>query len=78
MATVQLGQFTDEHADAITSALTDAGIPYYEKRFGRVVRLLSAADWGTRLFVDKADALRAAAIAREIAPDGVSRRLRET
>ncbi len=76
MATIQLGQFTDDHADEIALALDDAGISYYVKRFGRVVRLLSAADWGTRVFVEKADAIEAAEIARAIAPDGVNRRLR--
>ena len=76
MATIQLGQFTDDHADEIADALDHAGIAFYVKRFGRVVRLLSAADWGTRLFVDRADAVAAAEIARTIAPDGINRRLR--
>ena len=75
MATVQLGQFTDDHADAIAAALDDAAIAFYAKRFGRVVRLLSAADWGTRLFVERADLDQAVAIALRIAPDGVRRRL---
>ena len=75
MATVQLGQFTDDHADEIAAALDDAGIAFYAKSFGRVVRLLSAADWGTRLFVDRADLDQAVTSALRIAPDGVRRRL---
>ena len=76
VATVQLGQFTDDHADAIAAALDAAGIPHWSKRFGRVVRLLSDAAWGTRLFVDQADVERASAIAAEIAPHGLRRRRR--
>ena len=74
MATVQLGQFTDDNADLIEAALDEAGIAHYAKRFGGLVRFLSAADWGTRLFVDKADLDRAMEIARGIAPDGVRRK----
>jgi len=75
VATVQLGQFTDDHADEIAAALDEAGIAFYAKRFGRVVRLLSAADWGTRLFVERDDLDQAVPIALRIAPDGVRRRL---
>jgi hypothetical protein len=71
---VQLGQFTDAHADEIVAALEKAGIHAYAKRFGRIVRTMFAADWGTRLFVDGADYDRATAVAREIAPDGLRRR----
>ena len=78
MPTVPLGQFTDDNADAIGAALDAAGISWYAKRFGRVVRLLSAADWGTRLFVDRDDLTRAVEIAREIAPQGVRKRLPPT
>ncbi len=74
MATVQLGQFTDENADAIAAALGQAGIPFFAKRFGRVVRILFAADWGTRLFVERVDLERAARIATEIAPAGLRAR----
>ncbi len=50
--TVLLGQFLDENAAAIAEKLEAAGIGHWVKRSGSVVRLLSAADWGTRIFVD--------------------------
>ncbi|TVP66245.1 MAG: hypothetical protein EA340_11960 [Nitriliruptor sp.] len=50
--TVLLGQFVDENADAILPKLEEAGIDHWAKRSGGLVRLLSAADWGTRIFVD--------------------------
>lgn len=50
--TVLLGQFVDENADAILPKLEAAGIDHWAKRSGGLVRLLSAADWGTRIFVD--------------------------
>jgi len=50
--TVLLGQFVDENADAILPQLEAAGIDHWAKRSGGLVRLLSAADWGTRIFVD--------------------------
>ena len=50
--TVLLGQFVDENADAILLELEAAGIDHWAKRSGGLVRLLSAADWGTRIFVD--------------------------
>ena len=74
MATVQLGQFTDENAEAVIKALDDAGIGFYTKSFGRIVRVLFAADWGTRVFVDDADLERAMGVARSIAPNGVRTR----
>ena len=78
MPTVQLGQFTDEHADAVAAALDAAGIPFFAKRFGKVVRLIFAADWGTRLFVERSELTRAVEIARRIAPDGVRKRMPPT
>ncbi|MFO7959424.1 MAG: hypothetical protein R6U94_00570 [Nitriliruptoraceae bacterium] len=50
--TVALGQFVDENADEIIRRLEAAGIDHWVKRSGGLVRLLSAADWGTRIFVD--------------------------
>ncbi|MFO7779443.1 MAG: hypothetical protein R6V28_13935 [Nitriliruptoraceae bacterium] len=50
--TVALGQFVDENADEIIRRLQAAGIDHWAKRSGGLVRLLSAADWGTRIFVD--------------------------
>jgi hypothetical protein len=66
--TVLLGQFTDEHADDILAGLEDAGIVHWVKRSGNLVRLLSAADWGVRIFVDRDRSEQAAAIARSVAP----------
>lgn len=50
--TVQLGQFTDEHAEVVAGALERAGIVWWHKRSGRYTRILSAGDWGTRIYVD--------------------------
>jgi hypothetical protein len=50
--TVELGQFTDENAERIAGQLEKAGIVWWHKTSGRFVRLLSAADWGTRIYVD--------------------------
>ena len=52
MRTVQLGQFTDENAGQVTAALEAAGISWWEKSSGGLVRFLSAADWGVRVFVE--------------------------
>lgn len=51
--TVELGQFTDENAELIAGRLEDARIVWYAKSSGRFGRLLFAADWGVRLFVDQ-------------------------
>jgi glucoamylase len=51
--TVELGQFTDENAERIAEQLEAAGIVWWHKSSGRFVRLLSAADWGTRIYVDR-------------------------
>jgi hypothetical protein len=58
--TVQLGQFTDENADAVAEALEAAGIPWYFKQSGRWGRTLFLGEWGTRLFVavDRLDEAR--------------------
>jgi hypothetical protein len=51
--TVELGQFLDENADRIAEALDAAGIVWWHKTSGRFVRLLSAGDWGTRIYVER-------------------------
>jgi hypothetical protein len=51
--TVELGQFTDDNAERIAAELEQAGITWWHKSSGRFVRLLSAADWGTRIYVDR-------------------------
>jgi hypothetical protein len=51
--TVELGQFTDDNAERIAAGLERAGIVWWHKTSGRFVRLLSAADWGTRIYVDR-------------------------
>ena len=67
--TVQLGQFTDEHAEQVAGALERAGIVWWHKTSGRYTRVLFAGDWGTRIFVD-ADRLEdAQRLAREALGD---------
>jgi hypothetical protein len=51
--TVELGQFIDENAERIAEQLEAAGIVWWHKTSGRFVRLLSAADWGTRIYVER-------------------------
>ena len=67
--TVQLGQFTEENAERIVAALEAAGIVWWHKQHGRFVQLLSAADWGVRVFVEVDRLDEAKALAREIVPD---------
>jgi len=64
--TVQLGQFVDENADLIGERLTAAGIQHWGKRSGGLTRWLSAADWGTRIFVEEARLQEAQRIVREV------------
>ena len=47
-----LGQFEDATAQRIAAALEEAGIAWSYKRFGGLVKLLFADDWGVRMFVD--------------------------
>lgn len=64
--TVYLGQFTEDHAARIAAALDRAGITWWAKRSGRLIRLLFVGEWGVRLFV-AADALdRARAIVERV------------
>ncbi|MDP8936762.1 MAG: DUF2007 domain-containing protein [Actinomycetota bacterium] len=51
MATVYLGQYTVEQANAIAERLEDAGIGWWHKQAGAISRWLFAGDWGVRLFV---------------------------
>ena len=64
--TVQLGQFVDENAERILEQLEAAGIEHWAKRSGGLTRLLSAADWGTRIFVDAGSLERARRIAAAV------------
>jgi len=50
--TVVLGQYVDENAEEILRRLDAAGIEHWVKRSSGLVRWLSAADWGIRVFVD--------------------------
>lgn len=68
--TVQLGQFTDEHAELIVGRLEAAGIAWWVKSSGGLTRWLSAADWGTRVFVDAERRSEAVGIAREVMASG--------
>jgi hypothetical protein len=70
LRTVLLGQFTDEHADALAARLDAAGIVWWHKGSGSLVRWLDASTWGVRLFV-AADRLEdARSIAQEVLADG--------
>lgn len=64
--TVELGQFTDDHAEAIAAKLVAADIVWWHKDHGRLTRLVFAGDWGVRLFVDRARLDEARALATEV------------
>lgn len=64
MRTVELIQLTDDNAEVVVAALEAAGIVWWVKQPGRFVRLLSAADWGVRIFVDADRLDEAQALAR--------------
>lgn len=66
MRTVHLGQFTDDHAEAIAARLEAAGITWWAKQHSSLVGWLSASDWGTRLFVDADRLDQARELAREV------------
>jgi len=74
VGTVYLGQFTDESTDQIADALDAAGIAWHAKSSGAFVRLIFAADWGVRLFVDTDRADDAWDLVEGIAPDGLAKR----
>ncbi|MFA9432082.1 hypothetical protein [Egicoccus sp. AB-alg2] len=63
--TVQLGQFTDENAERVAGALERAGILWWHKTSGRFTRVLSAGDWGTRIYVDAQRLEEAQRVAQE-------------
>ena len=66
VSTVYLGQFTEEHAEAIAKALEEAGIVWWHKQSGRIARMLFAGDWGVRMFVDERRLEDARRIATEV------------
>lgn len=51
MKTAYLGQYTDEHANAIVEELVKAHIPWTYKQASFITRALFIGEWGTRLFV---------------------------
>lgn len=61
--TVQLGQFTDEHANEIAGRLEGAGIVWWYKQPGW---FSSIWEKGTRLFVDETRLEEAQAIAQTV------------
>lgn len=67
VSTTYLGQFTEEHAEAIAKALAEAGIVWWHKASGRLVRTLFAGDWGVRLFVDSSRLDEAREVVRRVA-----------
>ncbi len=72
VTTVYLGQFTNEHANAIAEKLEEAGITWWAKNPGTVSYVLFM-EWGPRLFVDRARLGEAREIARQIAPEGLKK-----
>ncbi len=71
MRTVQLGQFTDDNAERVAEALEAAGIVWWHKSSGRFVRILSAADWGVRVFVEADRLDEARELVRDLLGDDV-------
>ena len=67
VSTTHLGQFTEEHAEAIAEALEEAGIVWWHKASGRVVRFFSMGDWGVRIFVDSSRLEEAKEVVRRVA-----------
>lgn len=67
VSTTYLGQFTEEHAEAIAGALEEAGIVWWHKASGRLVRTLFAGDWGVRIFVDSSRLDEAKDVVRRVA-----------
>ena len=72
VATSYLGQFTEEHAEAIGKELTEAGMVWWYKQSGKIMRFISVGDWGVRLFVDATRIDEAREIARRVVPAGGS------
>jgi hypothetical protein len=64
--TVELGQFTDENAERVAERLEQAGIVWWHKTSGRFTRLISAGDWGTRVYVDATRLDEARRLARDV------------
>lgn len=67
VSTTHLGQFTEEHAEAIAEALEEAGIVWWHKASGRLVRFFSMGDWGVRIFVDSSKLEEAKEVVRRVA-----------
>lgn len=67
--TVELGQFTDDHAEAIAGRLADADIVWWHKNHGQLARTLFAGDWGVRIFVDRDRLDEARRLAAEVTDD---------
>jgi hypothetical protein len=68
VSTSYLGQFTEEHAEAIGKELTEAGMVWWYKQSGKIMRFISVGDWGVRLFVDAGRLDEAREIARRVVP----------
>lgn len=64
--TVQLGQFTEEHAHEIAKRLEQAGIVWWHKESGRLSQVLFAGNWGVRIFVDADRLEEAQALASDV------------
>ncbi len=74
-ATIYLGQFTWEHANAIAERLEQQEIVWWCKNPG-TLSYVFFMEWGARIFVDESRLEEAREIAKRIAPDGLKRRRR--
>jgi hypothetical protein len=74
-ATVYLGQFTWEHANAIAERLEQQEIVWWCKNPG-TLSYVFLMEWGPRLFVERDRLDEAREIAGAIAPDGLARQRR--
>jgi len=63
-----LGQFTDDNAEKVGEALDAAGIDWWSKASGRLMRTISMQDWGVRLFVAEDRLDEARDLVRTVAP----------
>lgn len=68
LRTVYLGQFEHETAERIAALLEEADIAWTYKKFGGLVKLLFAGDWGVRLYVDAARVDEARRLVEGLAP----------
>ena len=71
-ATVFLGQYTWEDANAVAEQLEHAGIVWWHKQAGALTQFFFAGDWGVRLFVEKDRLEEARRLAESVVSGGGS------